>query len=61
VEEPETKELRIEQDLRERSEREQAQDADLPTEEHTHERRAEKHAYLREKLSERARSEEENG
>jgi len=61
VEEPETKEMRIEQDLRERSEREQAQDADLPTEEHTHERRAEKHAYLREKLAERARSEEENG
>ena len=61
MEEPETKEMRIEQDLRERSEREQAQDADLPTEEHTHERRAEKHAYLREKLAERARSEEENG
>ena len=61
MEEPETKELRIEQDLRERSEREQAQDADLPTEEHTHERRAEKHAYLQEKLAERARSEEENG
>ena len=61
MEEPETKEMRIEQDLRERAEREQAQDADLPTEEHTHERRAEKHAYLREKLAERARSEEENG
>jgi hypothetical protein len=61
VEEPETKEMRIEQDVRERTEREQARDADLPTEEHTHERRAEKHAYLREKLSERARSEEENG
>ena len=53
--------MRIEQDLRERAEREQAQDADLPTEEHTHERRAEKHAYLREKLAERARSEKENG
>jgi hypothetical protein len=53
--------MRIEQDLRARTEREQAQDADLPTEEHTHERRAEKHAYLREKLAERARSEQENG
>ena len=53
--------MRIEQDQRERSEREQAADADQSTEEHTHERRAEKHAYLREKLAERARSEEENG
>jgi hypothetical protein len=61
VEEPETQEMRIEQVERERSEREQARDADLPTEEHTHERRAEKHAYLRERLAERARSEEENG
>ena len=61
MEEPETKEMRIEQDQRERAEREQAHDADLPTEEHTHERRADKHAYLREKLAERARSEEENG
>jgi hypothetical protein len=61
VEEPETKEMRIEQDERERSEREQARDADQPTEEHTHGRRAEKHAYLREKLAERARSEEQNG
>jgi hypothetical protein len=61
VEEPETKEMRIEQDERERSEREHARDADQPTEEHTHERRASKHAYLRSKLAERARSEEENG
>ncbi len=36
-------------------------DADLPTEEHAHDRRASKHAYLREKLAERARSEQENG
>jgi len=61
VEDPETKELQIEQGQRERTEREQARDADQPTEEHTHERRADKHAYLREKLDERARSERENG
>ena len=61
MEDPETKELQIEQGQRERTEREQARDADQPTEEHTHERRADKHAYLREKLDERARSERENG
>ena len=58
---PETQELRIEQVQRELAERKQAEQADLPTEERTHERRADKHEYLREKLSERARSEEENG
>ena len=58
---PKTEELRIEEIQRERAEREQARDAEMPTEEHTHERRAEKHAYLREKLAERARSEDENG
>jgi hypothetical protein len=61
VEDPETKELRIQEDERERAEREQAREAELPTGEHTHARRADKHAYLREKLEERARSEEENG
>ncbi len=59
MEDPETRELRIEQAERERGEREHAQDADLPTEEHAAVRRADKHAYLREKLEERARSEEE--
>jgi hypothetical protein len=58
---PETQELRLEQVQRERTEREQARGADLPTEEHTHVRRADKAAYLREKLAERERSEEENG
>jgi hypothetical protein len=61
VADPKTEELRIEEIQRERAEREQARDADLPTEELAHERRADKHAYLREKLAERARSEEENG
>jgi hypothetical protein len=59
MEDPETKELRIEELSRERTEREQAQTAELDLEERQHERRAAKHAYLREKLEERARSEEE--
>jgi hypothetical protein len=59
MEDPETEELQIEQVQRELRERKQAEEADLPTEERTHERRADKHAYLREKLAERARSEEE--
>ena len=59
MEDPETEELQIEQVQRELCERKQAEEADLPTEERTHERRADKHAYLREKLAERARSEEE--
>jgi hypothetical protein len=59
--EPETEELQVEQVRRERAEREQARAADEPTDEHTHVRRADKHAYLREKLAERARSERENG
>jgi len=59
VEEPETREMRILETEREEVEREHARDAELPTEEHTAIRRAEKHAYLREKLEERARSEEE--
>jgi hypothetical protein len=61
VADPKTEELRLEELQREREEREQARDADRPTEERTHERRADKHAYLQERLVERARSEEENG
>jgi hypothetical protein len=56
---PKTEELRLEELQRERAERGHARDADLSREERTHERRADKHAYLREKLDERARSEEE--
>ena len=55
---PETKEMRIEQVEHEREERRAAEQADLPTEEHTHVRRAEKHAYLEEKLAEREKSED---
>ncbi len=58
---PKTEELRVEEIQRERAEREHAQDAELSTEERAHLRRADKHAYLRDKLAERARSEEENG
>jgi hypothetical protein len=61
MEDPETQELRLDELERERAEREAAQEADRPREEQTHERRADKHAYLREKLEERARSEDESG
>ena len=40
-------------------ERDMAEEAPDPTEEHTHERRAERAAYLREKLDEQAESERE--
>lgn len=58
---PETEELKLEQVQRELRERKRADEADLPADERAHERRADKHSYLREKLAERARSEEENG
>jgi hypothetical protein len=57
--EPETQELQLEAGQRELAERKQAREADLPSEERTHERRAERSAYLSEKLAERARSEDE--
>ena len=56
---PKTEELRLEQTARERAEREQATEAHEPAEERAHARRAERAAYLREKLDERARSEDE--
>ena len=59
--EPKTEEMQLEALQRERAEREQAQEAELPPEERVHDARARKQAYLREKLDERARSEEENG
>ena len=55
---PKTEELRVEQTRRERVERAGAEAADQPAEEQTHERRAERAAYLEEKLGERAESEE---
>jgi len=56
---PKTEELRVEQVQRELAEREQASDAPEDAEEHTHERRADRAAYLKKKLDERAKSEEE--
>jgi hypothetical protein len=56
---PKTEELRIAEVARERDERAQAREAELGDEERAHERRAEKHAYLRDKLAERARAEDE--
>ena len=56
---PKTEELHVAEIAREREERAQAQDAEAGEEERAHARRADKHAYLREKLAERARAEDE--
>ena len=57
---PKTEELRLEQIQRARSEREQAGESFEPAEERAHRRRADRAAYLKSKLDERARSEEES-
>jgi hypothetical protein len=54
-----TRELRIEQVQRELEERRRADESGEPEETRSHERRADKHAYLREKLAEREESERE--
>jgi hypothetical protein len=56
---PKTEEMRLEQLKRARSEREQAEESTEAAEEQSHRRRAERAAYLKEKLDERAESEEE--
>jgi hypothetical protein len=56
-EEPPTEELRKAQAERERIAREQAEHAEEETETHAHERRADKAAYLKQKLAERERAE----
>jgi hypothetical protein len=56
---PKTEELQVAEVQRELAARDQAHDAEQPQEERVHERRADKHGYLREKLAERARSEDE--
>jgi hypothetical protein len=61
VGDPKTEELSTDQLRREAIEREQARHADQKAEERAHERRADRAAYLREKLEERAASEEEDG
>jgi predicted phosphodiesterase len=50
--EPTTEELRLVQREKEHDETALAGESELPGEEHTHERRADKAAYLREKLEE---------
>jgi hypothetical protein len=57
---PETEELSTGQVQREAIERERARHAELDAEARAHERRADKAAYLKEKLDERASS-EQNG
>ena len=56
---PKTEEMRLDQLQRERRERDQARGSAEEAEEKTHERRADRAAYLREKLAERAKSEDE--
>jgi hypothetical protein len=56
---PSTEELRAVQADREGAEREMAERAADPREERTHERRADRAAYLRDKLDEQAESERE--
>jgi len=55
---PKTDELRLDQIQREREEHARAREAAEPAEEHAHERRADRAAYLREKLADRDESEE---
>jgi membrane protein len=58
VPDPQTEEMRLEQLERERREHRQAGQADEEPETETHERRADRAAYLREKLEERAEAED---
>jgi hypothetical protein len=58
VPDPETEELRVEQIQRERTERERARRSGEDTETRQHERRAERAAYLKDKLHERGEAED---
>ena len=58
---PKTEELQLEQIQRARAAREREREAAEPAEQETEERRAEKADYLREKLAERAKAEDEAG
>lgn len=60
-EEPTTETLRLEQLRRELAEREHAEEAVTPEEEHTAERRADRASYLREKLDEQAEHPDDPG
>jgi hypothetical protein len=59
AEEPTTEQLRALQDERAAREEDQADEAERPAEERAHRRRADKAAYLRDKLVEQAESERE--
>jgi hypothetical protein len=56
---PTTEGMRLEQLERARREKARADEADEPAAEKSHERRADKADYLREKLAERAKAEDE--
>jgi hypothetical protein len=58
VADPKTEELSTDQVSREAIERERARHAEPGAEERTHRRRADKHAYLKQKLEERKAAEE---
>lgn len=58
---PDTGELRRREGERAREEREQTDTSELPAERRAHQRRADKAAYLEEKLAEAERSEREDG
>jgi hypothetical protein len=58
-EDPTTKELRVSQLRRERAERDNAEEAPSDEAAEAHARRAEKNAYLRERLEDRAKAERE--
>jgi hypothetical protein len=56
---PKTEEMQLEQLQKERTERDQASESSEPADAKTHARRADRAAYLREKLDERAKSEDD--
>lgn len=60
-EQPPTEELLRQQEARESQERRELEDAELPDERKQHARRSDKAAYLRRKLAERKRSEDDTG
>jgi hypothetical protein len=55
---PDTEDLRTGEHERAVDERRRADESEEPAERRTHERRADKHAYLEEKLAEREKSED---
>ena len=56
---PKTDEMRLDQLEKAREERKRAEEANEPSAEKAHERRADRAAYLREKLAERAEAEDQ--